>query len=288
MNIDLLRDFICLAETLSLTLAAEIRHTTQSNISKRLRRLEESLGKALVDRRSRPMQLTQAGQDFLPKARMILEELDAFRGSEAPWSPSEGGMTIAMPHSATVSIFPRFKERLSHQMSDVFFAPRIANQDTVAQMLARSEIDLALVTRHPRVPPAEELAVFRPVDIARDRLVIVAPPGIPDAEERPLHVSHPLTYIGRIWKTCRGNVPTTREIPHGMAADIRAHCLAGGGRGVLPETLVEADIAAGRLLVYPSKSDLSFVVSLFASPRASRRAKRIWQLAADWDDQKSK
>lgn len=64
-----------------------------------------------------------------------------------------------------------------------------------------------------------------------------------------------------------------------MAADIRAHCLAGGGRGVLPETLVEADIAAGRLVLCPGQYDLSYAVSVFAAPR---RAGRIWQLA-DWD-----
>tara|TARA_Y100000815_G_scaffold239044_1_gene233681 strand:- start:395 stop:511 length:117 start_codon:yes stop_codon:yes gene_type:complete len=37
MNLDLLRDFLCCAETSSLTRAADLRNTTQSNISKRLR-----------------------------------------------------------------------------------------------------------------------------------------------------------------------------------------------------------------------------------------------------------
>ncbi|MEF2073600.1 LysR family transcriptional regulator [Consotaella aegiceratis] len=267
---------------MNLTLAAEVRNTTQSNLSKRLRKLEEYLGKELVDRSVRPLQLTPAGHGFLPSARLIIEELNGFREKRAPWHPAEGGVTIAMPHSATVSIFPDFKERLSQTLPGIFFAPTIANQDTVARILSRSEIDLALVTRHPAVAPADEFSVFRPVDIARDRLVIVAAPGTRENERRPLHISHPLTYLGKVWEACRCRVPICEEIAHGMASDIRAQCLAGRGRGVLPETLVEADIAAGRLVTHPCQTDLHYTISLYSAPRASRKAKQIWKAAAQF------
>ncbi|RNF35859.1 helix-turn-helix domain-containing protein [Paracoccus methylarcula] len=52
MNIEQLRDFLCVAETLNMTLAADRRNTTQSNLSKRLRGLEEYLGRLLINRRS--------------------------------------------------------------------------------------------------------------------------------------------------------------------------------------------------------------------------------------------
>ncbi|RJE82033.1 helix-turn-helix domain-containing protein [Paracoccus onubensis] len=55
MNIEQLRDFLCVAETLNLTMAADQRNTTQSNLSKPLSGLEEYLGRTLVDRRSRPL-----------------------------------------------------------------------------------------------------------------------------------------------------------------------------------------------------------------------------------------
>lgn len=281
MNIEQLRDFLCVAETLNLTLAADRRNTTQSNLSKRLRGLEEYLGRTLINRRSRPLALTEAGGDFMPRARQILSEIDIFRGQSAPWSPSEGGVTIVMPHSATVAVFPRFKEWLSHRLPNIYFAPRIANHDTAAQMLVRSEIDLAIVTRHQRLAIDEDFAVFRPADIATDRLVIVEPVGTAEHVPLPLHVSHPVTYIGRIWQTCRCELPVSEEIPHGMAADIRAHCLAGRGRGVLPESLVEADVAAGRLVVRQKQEGMDYTISLFCAPRTSRRAKDVWALAAD-------
>lgn len=283
MNIDHLRDFLCVAETLNLTLSAERRNTTQSNLSKRLRALEEYLGRILINRRIRPVSLTAAGQEFVPKARQILSEIDLFKGASAPWSPSEGGITIVMPHSATVAVFPQFKTWLSQRLPGIHFAPRIANHDMAARMLARSETDLAIVTRHPRVPIDEAFTVFQPACIAADRLVIVEPPDARDTE-MPLHVSHPLTYIGQIWNTCREALPATVEVPHGMAADIRAQCVAGTGRGVLPESLVEADVAAGRLAIRQTTAGLGYSLSLFCSPQASRQAKRIWSLAVERRD----
>lgn len=281
MNIEQLRDFLCVADTLNLTMAADQRNTTQSNLSKRLRGLEEYLGRTLVDRRSRPLSLTTAGEDFVPKARQIISEIDIFRGQSAPWSQSEGGISIVMPHSATVAVFPRFKEWLSQRLPGVYFAPRIANHDMAARMFVRSEIDLAIVTRHSRLAIDEDFRVFRPADIATDRLVIVEPPGTSEHARLPLHVSHPLTYIGQIWQTCRCELPISEEVPHGMAADIRAHCLSGRGRGVLPESLVEADVAANRLVVRREREGLDYAISLFCAPRASRRAKQIWALASE-------
>ena len=280
MNIEQLRDFVCIAETLNLTSAAERRNTTQSNLSKRLRALEEYLGRVLINRSSRPVSLTLAGEDFLPAAQKILAEIDLFRGQSAPWSSSEGGVSIVMPHSATVSVFPRFKEWLSHKLPGIYFAPRIANHDMSARMLSRSEMDLALVTRHPNVPIDEHFLVFRPVKIATDKLVVVELPETKADAELPLHVSHPLTYIGQIWQSCRCDLPVTEEVPHGMAVDIRARCLAGHGRGVLPETLAEADIAAGRLVARSTQDKLEYDISLFCAPRASRSAKQIWQICA--------
>ncbi|WP_096911183.1 MULTISPECIES: LysR family transcriptional regulator [Acinetobacter] len=68
----LLRAFVSIYEAGSFTLAAEHLHMTQSTISQQLARLEESVGKSLIDRNARPLQLTSSGEYLISYARRIL------------------------------------------------------------------------------------------------------------------------------------------------------------------------------------------------------------------------
>lgn len=79
MAIDFLgiQAFLAVAECGSSALAAERLHLTQTAISHRMRKLEESLGAQLVVRTSRGIALTQAGEALLPRARAPLEQLEA-------------------------------------------------------------------------------------------------------------------------------------------------------------------------------------------------------------------
>ncbi|RDE22890.1 LysR family transcriptional regulator [Motiliproteus coralliicola] len=68
--------FVRLAELGSFTRVAEQTHASKSMISKEISRLEESLGTRLLHRSTRNLQLTHAGQEYLQRAREILEKLD--------------------------------------------------------------------------------------------------------------------------------------------------------------------------------------------------------------------
>lgn len=68
----LLRAFVAIVENRSFTAAAAALNMTQSTISQQLGRLEESLGLPLIDRRSRPVLPTPAGERLLGYARRIL------------------------------------------------------------------------------------------------------------------------------------------------------------------------------------------------------------------------
>ncbi|WP_288390541.1 LysR family transcriptional regulator [uncultured Acinetobacter sp.] len=68
----LLRAFVAIVETGSFTLAADQLHMTQSTISQQLARLEHAVGKPLIERQSRCLQLTTAGESLLGYARRIL------------------------------------------------------------------------------------------------------------------------------------------------------------------------------------------------------------------------
>ena len=68
----LLRAFVAIADAGSFTAAAERLHMTQSTMSQQIGRLEDAIGRELVDRAARPVRLTVTGERLLGHARRIL------------------------------------------------------------------------------------------------------------------------------------------------------------------------------------------------------------------------
>jgi LysR family transcriptional regulator, benzoate and cis,cis-muconate-responsive activator of ben and cat genes len=68
--------FVVLAEELHFTRAARRLHLAQPALSVALQRLERQVGARLVDRTSRSVALTDAGTNFLPHARDLLERAE--------------------------------------------------------------------------------------------------------------------------------------------------------------------------------------------------------------------
>lgn len=75
MTLSQLEYFVSVAELKSFTKAAERHSVTQTAITQQIRGLEEAVGVQLVDRASRPIRLTVAGQTFLQDARGVLERM---------------------------------------------------------------------------------------------------------------------------------------------------------------------------------------------------------------------
>ena len=68
MNINDLKIFIAVAEYESITKSAAINNTVQSNVSARIKYLEEQLGVTLLTRTTRVIKLTEEGIQFLKAA----------------------------------------------------------------------------------------------------------------------------------------------------------------------------------------------------------------------------
>ena len=85
MNINQLRYFISVATARSFSAAAEENYITQTAMTQQIKALEDSMGCQLINRSTRPITLTAAGQSFLKDARSILSRLDEamIRAAEA-------------------------------------------------------------------------------------------------------------------------------------------------------------------------------------------------------------
>ena len=71
-DLDLLLALLTVVDCGSFTAAATRLHSTQSTISQKVRRLEELAGLRLLDRASRGVSTTEAGQTLLGYARQML------------------------------------------------------------------------------------------------------------------------------------------------------------------------------------------------------------------------
>ena len=78
MQIDFLgiQAFLAVVESGSFAMAAARLHLSQTAVSHRMRKLEESLGVELVVRTSRGIALTEAGNALLPRARSAVQQLE--------------------------------------------------------------------------------------------------------------------------------------------------------------------------------------------------------------------
>ncbi|MCA6123082.1 LysR family transcriptional regulator [Bradyrhizobium sp. WSM 1704] len=77
MELRHLRYFVALGEGLNFTRAAERLHIAQPPLSQQIRQLEDELGVTLLQRNSRPVRLTEAGELLLARARSLLANVEA-------------------------------------------------------------------------------------------------------------------------------------------------------------------------------------------------------------------
>jgi len=75
MELRHLRYFVAVAEERNFTRAAERLHIAQPPLSRQIQQLEEDLGVGLIEKGSRPLRLTEAGQFFLAHARPLLDQV---------------------------------------------------------------------------------------------------------------------------------------------------------------------------------------------------------------------
>ena len=69
-----LRSFVTVAEQSSFSRAADLLMIAQPAVSQQIKRLERELGAHLLRRSTRRVELTHAGQAFIPRARAILAD----------------------------------------------------------------------------------------------------------------------------------------------------------------------------------------------------------------------
>src|ERR1700712_2644075 len=145
MELKWLEDFVSLAETRSFSRSAEMRHVTQPAFSRRIQALEAWLGTEPIDRSVYPTRLTAAGQVFYEQALAMLSQFHEartlLRGHTAtPLATIE----FAVPHTLSLTYFPRWLQRIEAQMGPIHTRLRALNVHDAALALVEGGCDLMM------------------------------------------------------------------------------------------------------------------------------------------------
>ena len=97
MNLRDLSYFIALADHLHFGKAAAASFVSQPTLSTQIRKLEDELGVALVERAPRNVMLTPAGRDVAARARRIVADVEEMReAARRSQDPEAGRVTLGL------------------------------------------------------------------------------------------------------------------------------------------------------------------------------------------------
>ncbi|WP_054309900.1 LysR substrate-binding domain-containing protein [Mesorhizobium sp. 1M-11] len=146
LDLDAVRAFVRIAELESFTRAAEAMRTTQGAVSLKLKRLEERLGRRLVERTPRSVQLSAQGAAFLEHARELLEKHD--RTLAVFGRSSRQRLTIGISDHVAGPDLPALIARMNAQDPQLLIEIRIGSSGDLLQSFDRRELDTVIVRLH--------------------------------------------------------------------------------------------------------------------------------------------
>ncbi len=157
-NLDLtaLRSFVAVSDAGGVTRAAGMLNLTQSAVSMQLKRLEDSLDVPLLDRSSRTIALTPAGEQMLGYARSMLKINDEAL-SRLTATEFEGEIRLGVPHDVIYPAVPAVLKRFAADFPRM--QVRLISMPTrkLLDMLGRGEVDLILTTEETCGPGGQAL-----------------------------------------------------------------------------------------------------------------------------------
>jgi DNA-binding transcriptional LysR family regulator len=155
-----------------VTRAAERLHRVQSNVTTRIRQLEQDLAVPLFIREGKRLHLAPAGQVLLGYAERLLALADEARGAVQDAKPRGTFRLGAMESTAAVRL-PGLLSEYHRRYPGVVLELRTGNPQILGSAILAGELDAALVAEPVADAPFEKTFAFD------EELAIVAPANHP-------------------------------------------------------------------------------------------------------------
>lgn len=253
LNLAFVKSFVTLVETGSYSAAARALGLAQPTVSQQIRKLESSLGVALIQRSHAACTPTAQGRAVLPYARALLASADRLCAAAA-------GDRVCIGCSGNIAAYyisgdlKRFVER---QQDAVRWDIRTATNPELGDLLLNGEIDIAAMEWPDRRPG------LRALPWRREPLVAILPRDHPlagadrltldDLSAIDLIGGEPGTGTGTLLKAALGDRADRLRITHNLHSTeaVKSTVRAGLGCSIVLRGTAQDEADAGLLAMLP-------------------------------------
>ncbi len=263
MNLQALEIFRTVAMEGSVSRAANRLGRVQSNISTRIKQLEEVVGKSLFRRQNRGLTLTADGKlllDYAERFHLLSVETSEALGAGQP----SGRFSIGAMESTAAARLPAILSRYHAQYPDVEVVLKTDTAGGLLNRLYKYEIDIALLAE-----PVTD-ATFQTLPVFEEELVLVTPASYPPLDDFSILNGRSLIafeagcayrrYLER-WQLENGIAPGTILSVSSYLA-ILSCVSAGTGYAVVPKSVLDMINIGDGLRPYPLSGSYAAIKTL--------------------------
>ena len=150
MDVRALRYFVSAAKLNSISRAASQLHVAQPALTRKIQKLESSLGVQLLSRSSTGVLLTEAGARLLERAESILRQIDRTSAEiRASGSDPRGPVSVALMPAVASLVAPPLVTRMRERYPHVTLRISEGLTNVIVAGLVARKIDLGLIPAKP-------------------------------------------------------------------------------------------------------------------------------------------
>lgn len=277
MELQEIRYFLALCDTLNFTRAAERCNVSQPALTRAIQHLEAKLGGQLVHRERGNTHLTELGRIMQPHFEQVAEQMEeARRRAHSVVKLKAATLTIGLmctigPHRL-VHLFSNFLQ--THKGIEIYL--KDAPADALEEHLAQGNIDVAIFCR-----PGDLEDKFHTLPLYRERFVVAVGPGHPFERLNAVRIKdlHQQNYLSRANCEYQEHLREIRENiggielkrPYTSERDDWIQCmvLAGLGFTYIPEFAVTIPGLITRPLIEPELYRTVSLVTVRGRPHSA-------------------
>ncbi len=203
MNLDSAKIFCDLVELKNFSRTADLHGISQSAVSQQLAQLETTHKVQLINRKKRPLELTEAGQTFYRACKEILERYHQLHTELAALSKTSCKINLASIFSIGMHTLQSYVKKFMSIYPDVNLSIEYLDAKEIYARLLKGSVDIGVVA----LPKRERnLVVY---DFENEGLAMVCSPDHPFSLSDEIDIHH---LQGERFIAFAENVPTRQHI----------------------------------------------------------------------------